>query len=58
MFNEKRPMLYHNYIRALDYFTNNPDLLIELERYVTELVNGKSLKTTRRLNTIITKPLT
>lgn len=39
MFNEKRPMLYHNYIRALDYFTNNPDLLIELERYVTELVN-------------------
>lgn len=58
MFNEKRPMLYHNYIRALDYFTNNPDLLIELERMSQSWSIGKSLKTTRRLNTIITKPLT
>lgn len=39
MFNAKRLMLYRNYIAALNYFTANPQQLIELEYFITELVN-------------------
>lgn len=39
MFNAKRLMLYRNYIAALNYFTANPQQLIELEHFITELVN-------------------
>ena len=39
MFNANRTMLYRNYIAALNYFTNNPQQLIDLECFITELVN-------------------
>lgn len=40
MFNEKRNILFQNYNRARDHFIANPDELIELEQYCTQLVNN------------------
>ncbi len=39
MFNAKRLLLYSNYISALNYFKANPKQLIDLEHFITELVN-------------------
>lgn len=39
MFNEKRLVLYASYINALRYLKNHPEDLINLEQYVTEIVN-------------------
>ncbi len=39
MYNEKRIMLYGNYIQALNFYTHNPDALINLERHITSTIN-------------------
>lgn len=39
LFNAKRTMLYRNYTAALNHFTTNPQQLIDLEQFITELVN-------------------
>lgn len=39
LFNEKRGILYNNYVKALEYFTKNPEKLIDIEYLITELVN-------------------
>lgn len=39
MFNEFRTLMFNNYHRARDHFISNPDELIEIERYITSIVN-------------------
>lgn len=39
MFYEYRDMLCANYNRAKDFFCSHPDMLIEVERYVSAIVN-------------------
>ncbi len=39
MFNEKRDFLYRNYNNARKHFIEDPDILIQLEHYITCLVN-------------------
>lgn len=39
MFNEFRPMMCENYNRIKDFFCATPNCLIELERFITEIVN-------------------
>ena len=40
MFYEYRDMLCANYNRAKDFFCSHPDMLIEIEHYVSEIVNN------------------
>ena len=40
MFNAKRLYLYNNYIHAINHFNNNPTELINLEHYITNIVNN------------------
>lgn len=39
MFFEKRVMLYDNYLRGRDYLIHQPDALIELEKFTTQVIN-------------------
>lgn len=39
MFNKFRSLMFNDYHRARDHFISNPDELIEIERYITSIVN-------------------
>lgn len=40
MFNQKRCLLYDNYILARNYFIKHPQILINIEHFITNIVNG------------------
>lgn len=40
MFNEKKELMFIKYNRARDYFIQNPNQLIAVERYIVDLVNN------------------
>lgn len=44
MFYEFRPMMFNNYQRAKNYFLDHPDQLIDIESYITSIVNDCILK--------------